>query len=37
MRVVFGSEGLTLDMSLNLDEALAEITLARSSAAAAQP
>ena len=37
MRVVFGSEGLTLVMSLNLDDALAEITLARVPAAAARP
>ena len=37
LRVVLGSEGLTLTMSLNLDTAQADITLARVSVEAAKP
>ena len=36
VRLILGSEGLTLSMSLNLDTAMADITLARMPATAAK-
>ena len=37
LRLILGSEGLTLAMSLNLDAAQADITLARVPVEAAKP